>query len=90
MTKEEVRHNLYGYLEKRLGELTKEDRKIIKNAILDHEIAEYKSGIKTRNQIDFLRGRISHYLAKAKKLPTTPRIEGNIEALELCDKWLSE
>jgi hypothetical protein len=90
MTKEEARNNLYNYIEKNLKALSNSNRTAIKKLVIEHDKAESKADTKATEKISFLQGKISHYLAKASKLQKTERIAGNIEALELCKKWLSE
>ena len=88
MTKEEIRNNLYHFIEKTYGSLDNETRKQIKKFVIEHDQATSK--MQPEKKIEFLRGKLSYYSSKARQVEQTQRIMGNSEALEWCQKWLNE
>lgn len=88
MTKEEIRNELYHFIEKTFGQLDPAVRKQIKKFVIEHDQAEGKA--RPEKKIEFLKGKITYYSHKARQMEQTPRIVGNTEALEWCQKWLNE
>lgn len=87
-TKEQIRFELYSYIINKAGDLSKEEHKTIKDLITAYDTAESKKA--TNAKITLVKGKINHFLGKAKRMAKTPQIEGNIEALNMCLKWLNE
>ncbi len=89
-TKEQIRYQFYELVSQAWGSrLTKEEHKKVKELFLAHDKAESKIQISTNKVLGDTQVKIKNYLEKANKVTKTPRIEGNIEALTMCLKWLN-
>ena len=72
MTKEEIRNDLYHFIEKTYGSLDNETRKQIKKFVIEHDQATSK--MQPEKKIEFLRGKLSYYSSKARQVEQTQRI----------------
>lgn len=89
LNKEQVRNDLYLFINKNIGKLSKENSAIVKDFLLAHDSVESKKNEKAAIILTNARVKIENYIHKAKQVPQTPKIEGNREALVMCLNWLN-